>query len=137
MHFWCGARLIDGDSHQHGHGRWPPCSQHHGQQTYGQCHALWHVPINGQPHGGRRYGSCIGRIGSNALHSHDHGTVGAGRAHGIAGQHARPEQQFKAHVHVGWRDLHQPSGSIHRHGALITFLLLNPTPHLQWTTVST
>ena len=118
MHLWGSARVADGDSYQHGHGGWSPRSQHHGQQTHGQCHALRHVPVYGQPHGRCRYRRSVGCFSAYALHPNDHGTLGAWRAHRASGQHARPEQQFQTDVHVGWRNLYQPTGPIHRDGAL-------------------
>ena len=122
MHLWGSARVADGDSYQQGHGRRPPRGQHHGQQTHGQRHALRHVPVYGQPDGCCRYRRGFRRIGAHALHTHDHGTLGAWRAHRSARQHARSEQQLQTDVHVGGRDLHQPTGPIYRDGALTILL---------------
>lgn len=121
MHIWRCTRLAHGYSCQQGDGGWPTGCQHHGQQTHGQCHAIWHVPIDGQSHGGRRNSRSAGCLGADAMHSNDHGPLGARGAYCIAWQHASPEQQLKADVHVGWRDLYQPSGAIHCHGALTLY----------------
>ena len=117
--FGVAPRLADGDSRQHGDGRWPARSQHHGQQAHGQRHALWNVPVPGQPDGGRRHGRCAGCPDPYALYSHDHGALATWRADRIAGQHACTEQQLKTDVHVGWRDFHQCARPIHGDGALI------------------
>ena len=118
MHLWGSTRVADGDSSQHGHGWRPSRSQHHGQQTHGQCDALWHVSIYGKPDGSRRHRRSSGRIGAYALHPYDDGTLVAGSAHRTARQHACPEQQLQADLHVGRRDLHQLTRPIHRDGSL-------------------
>lgn len=121
MHIWSCTRLSDGNSREHGDGGRTTGGQHHGQQTHGKCHAIWHVPIDGQPDGRRRNCSRFRRLGAHAMHSHDHGALGTRRANRTAWQHAGTEQQLQAHVHVGRRDIDQPSRAIHRHGALTHF----------------
>ena len=117
MHVWGGAQHTHGDTHQQGDDRHSG-SQHHGQQAHGQCYAVWYVSVACKPDGCISHGSCLGRAGTYALHSHDHGTVGTGRTHGDAGQYADSEQQLQTDVHVGWCHLHHRTGPVHSDGAL-------------------
>ncbi len=119
MHVWGSPQCFDGHPCEHGHDR-SACSQHHGLQADGERHAFWRLPVHGQSHGGRCYRRRHGGPGAHALHSHDHGTLGARCANSFTGQHARPQQQCQVDVHVGRRDFHQCAWPIHGHGALIT-----------------
>lgn len=122
MQLWCCTVQLGGAARFQGDVEWLACSQHSGQQTFGECAAFWNVQQFGEPHRGRCDSCCVGSVDADALHASNACAVGAR----LFCRHGRRctciELHFQIDVYVGWRDPGGDAWSIDGNAAMTQYV---------------